>query len=150
MIYTRRFCKMISEKYFFGFPCNCYCRNPELIENYDLAIADETKTWICHHRLEKDYTEDELRAKGMYFNRPAEELIFVENEKVHRNLPHKGSLNRVKKRSKKVICVETGVVYTSIAEAARVNNLFENHIGRCCNGKQGTTGGYHWEFLPQS
>lgn len=83
-----------------------------------------------------------------YFNRPAEELIFVENEKVHRSLPHKGSLNRVKKCSKKVICVETGVVYTSIAEAARVNNLFENHIGRCCNGKQGTTGGFHWEYLP--
>ena len=26
--------------------------DPSLIENYDLAIADETQTWECHHRLE--------------------------------------------------------------------------------------------------
>lgn len=30
----------------------CFCRRPELIENYDKAIADTTQTWDCHHRLE--------------------------------------------------------------------------------------------------
>ena len=24
--------------------CKCFCRNPELIENYDKAIADTTQT----------------------------------------------------------------------------------------------------------
>lgn len=30
-----------------------FCREGELtkIENYDKAIADETQTWECHHRL---------------------------------------------------------------------------------------------------
>ena len=28
------------------------CITPELIENYDLAIADTNNMWICHHRLE--------------------------------------------------------------------------------------------------
>ena len=39
---------------------NCFCRHPELIENYDKAIADKTQTWECHHRMEAVYTRNEL------------------------------------------------------------------------------------------
>ena len=28
----------------------CLCRTPELIENYDKAIADDNQIWECHHR----------------------------------------------------------------------------------------------------
>ena len=38
---------MINERYARKF---C-CEDPSLIENYDLAIADTTQTWICHHIL---------------------------------------------------------------------------------------------------
>lgn len=65
----------------------CFCRHPELIENYDKAIADETQTWECHHRLETHNSDgeerlvplskEELIALEMYFDRPPEELIFL-------------------------------------------------------------------------
>ena len=47
---------------------------------------------------------------------------------------------------KKIICVETGIVYEAIREAARITE-----INRCCiaavlHGKQKTAGGYHWEY----
>lgn len=74
-----------------------FCEHPELIENYDKAIADTTQTWHCHHRLEThnsdgekrlvDITEQELVALGMYYNRPPEELIFLtmkEHNKLHK------------------------------------------------------------------
>ena len=51
-----------------------------LIENYDKAIADTTQTWVCHHRreLEPDRkTVEDLKALGLYWNRPPEELIFL-------------------------------------------------------------------------
>ena len=60
-----------------------YCsEDASNIENYDLAIADKTRTWDCHHRLEiqPDGTEvssDELRSRGMYYHRPSNELIFL-------------------------------------------------------------------------
>ena len=64
-----------------------YCKNPEKIENYEAALADNFKGWECHHRLEThnsdgerrlvDITKKELRALGMYYGRPAEELIFL-------------------------------------------------------------------------
>lgn len=74
----------------------CFCRHPELIENYDKAMADTTQTWVCHHRLETHSSDGERRlvdievkeliALGMYYDRPPEELIFMtalEHKRLH-------------------------------------------------------------------
>ena len=50
--------------------------------------------------------------------------------------------------SKKVICVETGIVYNSITEAAKTIN-YNYHIIDCCKGKRQTAGGYHWRYYDQ-
>lgn len=81
---------MISKKHFNTYPSICYCMTPELIENYDLAIADKEKVWICHHRKEEFYTKKELVEMGMYFNVPPEDLVFCRNAKEHHKYPHKG------------------------------------------------------------
>lgn len=57
------------------------------IENFYKALNDKTQTWHCHHRLEThtsdgerrtiELTKEELKALGMYYNRPAEELVFL-------------------------------------------------------------------------
>lgn len=72
------------------------CKTPELIENYNLAIADKTQVWDCHHRNEHLYTEDELRSLGLYYNCPPCELIFL-TRKEHSNWPHKGKNEYYKK-----------------------------------------------------
>lgn len=64
-----------------------YCKDYENIENYEKALADNFVGWDCHHRLEThtsdgerrlvDITVVELQALDMYYNRPAEELIFL-------------------------------------------------------------------------
>ena len=62
-----------------------YCKNDiSLIENYDKAIADKTQTWQCHHRRETIYSAKELIDIGEYYNRPAEELIFLTTNEHHR------------------------------------------------------------------
>lgn len=59
------------------------CEDLSLIENYDKAISDDTQTWRCHHRLEIQdegkliYTPKQLENLGLYYNRPASELIFL-------------------------------------------------------------------------
>lgn len=75
-----------------------YCKDYENIENYDKALADNFKGWDCHHRLQTwtsdgerrpvDITAAELIALGMYYNRPADELIFL-TESEHNNLHKK-------------------------------------------------------------
>lgn len=77
----------------------CYCKDFENIENYDKAKADNFKGWHLHHRLEThnsdgerrlvDITPEELIALDMYYNRPANELIFL-TIKEHRCLHKAG------------------------------------------------------------
>lgn len=55
-------------------------------------------------------------------------------------------LNR-KDLSKPIICVETGIIYPSIAEASRQTNLDKGNIGSVCRGKAKSCGGYHWKFI---
>lgn len=49
---------------------------------------------------------------------------------------------------KQVMCVETGVIYESIKEAARQTGLCKQKISYCCRGiRYKKTGGYHWKFV---
>ena len=68
----------------------CFCDTPELIENYDLAIADKENTWICHHKLEAFFTSKELQVMNRYYHVSPRDLVFVENETEHHKWPHKG------------------------------------------------------------
>ena len=72
------------------------------IENYEEAKADNFISWDIHHRLEThtldgirrsvDITRKELMKLGVYYNRPASELIFMthsEHMSLHRKNENK-------------------------------------------------------------
>ena len=50
------------------------------------------------------------------------------------------------KKSNKVICVETGIVYPSSMEAQRQTGIYQSNIISCCKGKYKSAGGYHWKY----
>ena len=63
----------------------------DLIENYELAKADNFKGWDIHHKLEicENYinTVADLKMMNLYYDRPAEELIWLkrgEHIKLHK------------------------------------------------------------------
>ena len=139
----------------------CFCRNPELIENYAEAIADETQTWDVHHRLESCFTQKFLKEMNLYYDVEPEALIFLtrkEHCKVDsfcrrigniekRHGPHSEETKRKigKALSKKVLCVETGEVFESTRDAQRKTGV-KGHISEVCNGKRKTIGGFHWRW----
>lgn len=86
-----------------------FCWNIEKIENYELAKADNFKSWIIHHKLETNFsdgterpkfcalTKNELIALDMYFYRPPEELIFMkrsEHAALHNKFNKVGNKNQ--------------------------------------------------------
>ena len=51
------------------------------------------------------------------------------------------------KQRKKVLCVETGVIYESIKEASRQTGIDNSGISKVCRGVRKTAGGYHWQYI---
>lgn len=63
------------------------------------------------------------------------------------NLNH--SYYVLENRVKPVRCIETGVVYPSIKDAARKTGFNHTAISMCCDGRQKKTHGTHWEFVKE-
>lgn len=55
------------------------------------------------------------------------------------------------KESKKVLCVETGVIYLSIHDVERKLGFKHSNISGCCHNKpkHKTRYGYHWKFVEE-
>lgn len=49
--------------------------------------------------------------------------------------------------SKKIICVETGVIYNSIMEVERQLGILHSDICKCCKGTRITAGKMHWKYV---
>ena len=86
-----------------------YCKDIENVENYEAAKKDDFIGWHCHHRLEThtpdgkrrevDIGYKELIALGLYYNRPAEELIFLPRSEHEAFKKGKTAWNKGKKMS---------------------------------------------------
>ena len=48
---------------------------------------------------------------------------------------------------KTVLCIETGVIYSSTMDAARQTGIDHSGISKCCRGIYRTCGGFHWKYI---
>ena len=85
-----------------------YCIDYTKIENYELAISDNTQIWDCHHKkeIEENKTPEQLIKEGLYYSRPPQELIFLTHGK-HSKLH---SINVSKETKRKNSEANTGKV----------------------------------------
>ena len=74
----------------------------------------------------------------------------IDENKTNNALPNlewcDASYNINYSQAKKVICVETGIIYNSITEAAKAVNRSIGNISNCCKGKRKTSAGFHWRY----
>ena len=115
-----------------------YCKDYENIENYEKAKADNFKGWCCHHRKGVYIQTEELQSLGMYYNRPAEELIFLtrsEHQILHRK-GHKHSESTKRKMS------ETWD-YDKHFTAETRNKISEARKGKCTGEDNPFYGKHH-------
>ena len=57
--------------------------------------------------------------------------------------------NQLAQHRKIVKCIETNIIYESLADAERKTGILSETISRCCRGKQKTASGFHWEFVQE-
>ena len=122
-----------------------YCKDYKNIENYDKAKKDNFKGWHCHHRLEThtldgerrlvDITQAELKSSGMYYHRPAEELIFLttrEHNAYNKGKPKSEEAKKKMSEAKKNMSEETR---KKISEAQKGKNTWTRGRHWFNNGK---------------
>ena len=119
-----------------------YCLDFTKLENYEKAEREHFKGWHCHHRLEKEYTREDLIKAGLYYNRPPEELIFLTNAehsslhckynsekgfspaKGHTYKPSKRIKEETAERFKSLVWVNNGIVNKRVLK----NNIPEGFV----------------------
>lgn len=130
-----------------------------LIENYQEAIADQTKMWDTHHRRECDsegktlFTKKQLIDMNLYYNRPASELIFVTrsmHNKIHREMRYEGGKKNAIKSSIPIIQFsKDGILikeWPSTNEAERRLGISQSSICHCLKGRRKLAGGFIWRY----
>ena len=132
-----------------------YCSEPlELIENYQQAKADNFAGWCIHHRRETppDGTRvsvQELIDQGLYYGRPASELVFMKVGE-HHSLHNKGN-NHSEETRRKMSAALKGRTFSAEARlkmsaAKRGKNLSDEtrkKISESNNGENNPMYGKH-------
>lgn len=125
------------------------CEDIPKIENYEKAIADTTQIWHCHHRLETHNSDGErrlinlsmkeLKALDMYFNRPANELIFMTNSE-HKNLHYK-------EKKRKPFSEEHKRNLSKALKGRKFSEEWKRNMSKAQKGTPGHTKGRHWKLV---
>ena len=54
-------------------------------------------------------------------------------------------MRSISPKKKKVLCVDTGIIYESVQEAFRLLKIY--HISEVCNGQRQKAGGFNFEYV---
>lgn len=119
-----------------------YCKDYENIENYEKAKADNFVGWDCHHRKGADISRERLIALGMYYNRPASELILSEHQSLHQKGKKcsKKKMSEAKKGEKNNFYGKTHTEETrmKMSTARKGKQFSEEHKNKIGEAKKGT------------
>lgn len=108
--------------------------SPEAIEKMRLAKLGKKQSpehiaKCAESRRGKKYSEAHRKA--------------ISESLLGRKMPYEAN----ESRRKKVMCVETDIIYNSVSEAAKELKLFTGNISKVCKGKMNKTGGFHWNYV---
>lgn len=118
------------------------------------------RLWLCKEGVQKNHKVHRLVAMAFIpnpdnlpqvnhkdedkQNNSASNLEWCDNR--YNCIYNERNVKTGQKLSKKVRCLETDVVYNSVAEAARMTGLSHSNIVYCCQGKFKQIKGYHFKY----
>ena len=119
--------------------------------------------WDIHHRRESDengrtlFTKKQLIEMGLYFKRPASELVFVTRSmhwKLHRE--QRGNVGKIAGKIARKKCsipilqlAKDGTLikeWPSACEAGRQLGIARPNICLCLKGRKKSAGGFVWRY----
>lgn len=112
-----------------------------------LSLETRKKIGDANRGKKKPPKSDETRRKLSEANKGK---VFSEEHCHNISEAKKGmKVGKENHRARKVLCVETGVVFDTIKDAGLFIGGSSKNIIACCRGRLNRTGGYHWEYFEE-
>lgn len=112
--------------------------------NYGRKHTEEERRKISVY-LKEYYAEHGSQRKGTKASDESRKKMSEAKKKSAAVMEHMAKMNKAK--AKRVLCVETGVVYESAHEAARVTGFAQGNISSTCRGEYKQAYGFRWEYV---
>lgn len=127
----------------------------ELIKEYESHCSK--KGYNILYDTNKNKTERNLQKK-----RKQREVKEITREKLrkanlgkHLSKDTKLKLSKLRKNQpniknrKKVLCIETNIIYNGLIDAYNITKIKDKNIQSVCAGRSKTAGGYHWRYYEE-
>lgn len=112
---------------------------------YGYNVLDD----INKHRTERNLIK---KRKKREVKETTKEKLRKANLGKHLSLETKNKLSKLRKgksnlkNMKKIICIETNIIYNGLIIASQKTNINFKNIQSVCSGRSKTAGGYHWQY----
>lgn len=122
--------------------------NEQELKNYKNKLSNRTHTEETKQKLREKVNYDSIKKNLIKARKRHNELIKSGwRQTFTQETRKKMSDSRKGKKVKRVLCVETNIIYNSMQDAAKLTNSSISKISLCCNGKRNKTNNYHWKFI---
>lgn len=131
----------------FSFEIICYC-NEEDLDELEMFYINKYNSADSHY----GYNLDKFaRGTGRKSEETKKKMSEVKKGNtamcgIKLSEEWKRHLSEAQPHKKKIICIETGIIYESFADAARKTGLNRTKIVSVCTGKRKKTGGLHFKY----
>ena len=96
-----------------------------------------------------NFNRADNRVCNLEFVTQQENIQHAWNDKERADI-HRHKLSEAKNKSKKkVICVETKQIFSSLSDASKQYGTNRGNISNCCRNRNKTAGGYHWKYIEE-
>lgn len=131
---------------------NQYGYNIEYGGCHNGKTSEQTKRKISIANKGKHNSPETEFKKGQLGNRAiiTEEIkkkISQKNKGKHASIQTEFKKGHKAFNARRVLCIETNVVYNTIKEAGKDTNTMDCHISEVCKNKRKSAGGLHWKYL---
>lgn len=124
-----------------------YTHSEESKRKMSEAQKGEKSHLYGKHRSEETRRKLSEAHKGKQISEETRKKMSEANKGKRLDEKHRRKLNE--SRSRKVICVETNIVFPSLRKAAEEMCTYESSISLACRGVRNTAGGYHWKYYEE-
>ena len=112
--------------------------------NNQKELNDKETFWIKFFDTTNPKKGYNIREGGQDGVQTKEQILYARTCFIEENGKDRKQVKRKSARS--ILCIETGKVYSSCAEASRDIGVSASHSTEVLKGVHNTCGGYHWEY----